>query len=437
MGLPSSWFLLCLYNLFAVEYADRVGKSKGVLVNGDDLLAVADRRWISAYMYAIRSMGGAFSEGKNLITRDVWVFSGVYGVRGRVYPSWSWLSFRRSFTQPSVEDRHVPLWQRAGPVQEGAIREQGEEFSGPFCRASAAVLCGIFSWARQVGLEISLPLYMGGGGLRNHQRRWWKIRLCQMCLYSVASVNADEGDPELWDQLSGLWLAQHVSWASCLDTDISHSYVRLQVGLADPEAVIELDDVRERVMSVGSRDLELMMGPDPDYLRVSAKPTRPTSRRNRYWLLSNKLSGHGARGRPCRCARKVRVLDIESDYLFYKHGYEWSRVTSDLAGPKNWCQLIPGGYDRRWRHLKECASRSHARYVKMLAQSREELTRLARRYGRGPYRHALRVLNQKRQRGYFQLQKRLERVDLLRERASAFRPLLERAILNALRERDG
>jgi hypothetical protein len=129
----------------------------------------------------------------------------------------------------------------------------------------------------------------------------------------------------------------------------------------------------------------------------------------------------------------VGCEDIESDYLFYKYGYEWSRVTDDLAGPKNWCQLIPGGYDKRWRFLQDSAHRSYRRYERLINQSRQEIRRVARKYGTGPYRHAIRVINEKRLRGYYKLQKRLDRIDLLRERAHAFRPLLEREILNALR----
>jgi len=78
MGLPLTWFFLCLVHLFWIEEATR-GLEKGLAeraaVCGDDLIAHWPRLALDRYHRVLSLCGAKISEGKHFVFEETGVFT--------------------------------------------------------------------------------------------------------------------------------------------------------------------------------------------------------------------------------------------------------------------------------------------------------------------------------------------------------------------------
>jgi hypothetical protein len=206
MGLPLSWFVLNLINLWACEDAVRQSMAEHrvpgfagerllrLAVCGDDLAAIMARSAHRLYRDNLESVGSGFSAGKHLVSRDLLLFTeqvAEFIQAERPAPAWTAAGsagipltylypYRMCDVMPVralVHPGHFavkkvsgpvrfeqPSWSTAGP----AISSSIPDWASPRLRRRVAVACRFLRPERkrllEAGIAVELPREVGGGG---------------------------------------------------------------------------------------------------------------------------------------------------------------------------------------------------------------------------------------------------------------------------------
>jgi len=276
----------------------------------------------------------------------------------------------------------VPVWQRAGAVMESALADASPTWFDQLVFAGRLALLGLERFARTHRLRLHYPRLAGGGGVRRFDGEWESPRECEWLAYRQMLYEAACGLPEAVDAIGNLWNTTAVPWGSLMETDYSHSYELVNQPW-DPEKPTSFprDLVDAKLRTVGSRDLLMMIGPDPELAVKSTRGWGPAALRRRYWGAV-RLHRH-----KCLCPR---VYD--HDWELWCAGVEqcsqrfsYVRICDDLGGPGNWLELLPGGLDKSWSELGDWfraqAVTRRSRLSSMMEQWSEEGWEYVRKRG--------------------------------------------------------
>jgi hypothetical protein len=218
MGLPVSWPLLCIYNMWmhmrawseASPSGCRLREFSWYRVIGDDYVSYLPARVSNRYTAVLVRTGGLPSEGKDLTSRSAFVFgeeaARLDGTRVRCMNSVSVRALvgEAEWTWGTAGDPAFDL-----PVQlSQACEKVDKPLRGRICKIVRSSHTELIRRMERAGIPPFVPRWCGGGGFPslNPNKEFRRCpRLTRAIRYLISSVKQERGKSLQLQKLSSCW----------------------------------------------------------------------------------------------------------------------------------------------------------------------------------------------------------------------------------------